>query len=91
MLETWDWYIDRFIDMPVADIVRRRAFREPVPVYGGRLGVEFIKIEPHELRYRAEDIARVLHRSEKSVFKSLLRLERRGKVESDQWGWRWKG
>ena len=88
MLETWDWYIDRFVDMPVADIVRRRVI---VPPYHSPLGEVFDQPNEVELRYNARDIARALHRDEKSVRKSLLRLARRGKVEVDNNGWRWKG
>ena len=88
MLETWDWYIDRFVDMPVADIVRRRAFLPPLKSY---FGSAFDQPEKVELCYKAKDIARVLNRNEKAILKSLLRLERRGKVVPTDEGWHWNG
>jgi hypothetical protein len=73
--------------MPVADIVRRRAFITPI-AYGMDSGFQASDIE---LAYTATNIARHLNKQERDVLKSLLRLERRGKVEAYRGGWRWKG
>ena len=88
MQSTWDWYMERYVDMPVADIVRRRAF---LPPYRSPLGPEWDQPKEYELCYKAQDIARALKRSEKAVLKSLLRLERRGKVVPTDEGWHWNG
>ena len=89
-MTTWDWYLDTYVDMPVADIVRHRVILEATPTSG------FIVTSVHfpavELRWTLKDIAqRLPNKSEQSILKSLRRLERRGKVEIDQHGWRWKG
>ncbi len=60
------------------------------PHYSPFIGGVFDQPNEVELRYNAKDIARRLHRDEKSVLKSLFRLERRGKVEANSDGWRWK-
>lgn len=85
MLETWDWYIDRFVDAPVADIVRRRVFITPIAYSAWEQPTEY------EASYTLKDLSRWLHKDEKRIRNSLLRLERRGKVEVYRGGWRWKG
>ena len=90
MLETWDWYIDRFIDMPVADVVSRRVFREPTPVYS-ESGVTFVTVEPRELRYRAEDIDAVKFEFLEVVFLSLaLHVRKADFFGTSCWWPNWK-
>jgi len=86
MLETWDWYVNRFRDEAVLDELRTRKFtqgRPPIPVLGKTLPA----ILPHEIPYSVQEISGLLRRSEKSVEKSLIRLRRRGRVESHPMGW----
>jgi len=89
-MTTWDWYLDTYIDMPVADIVRRRVILEGTPTDGPYvMAVHFPTVE---LRWTLAEIAKRLpNKNERSILKSLLRLERRGKIEANQDGWRWKG
>ena len=88
-MTTWDWYLDTYVDMPVADIVRRRVVLKPSHSSVIVMAVQFDEVE---LRWTLKDIAqRLPKKSERSILESLQRLERRGKIECDQHGWRWKG
>jgi hypothetical protein len=81
-LETWDWYMDRFHDYPVYDVIKRRRRVSASYDDGKTLRVGYQDI-PHEV----SDIAKSLNRSEKSVRESLRRLERRGKATEVHRGW----
>lgn len=88
-MTTWDWYLDTYVDMPVADIVRQRFIIQPYKSY---LGPEWDIPTGTELRWTLKEIAvRLPAKNEQAILKSLRRLERRGKIECDQHGWRWKG
>jgi hypothetical protein len=82
MLETWDWYWDRYRDNEVLFIISRR---KTIPRPGG--GFPYLGKHPPpppqtmELPFHRKEIADYLGRSEKSVRKSLKRLKRRGKIE----------
>ncbi len=88
VLEAWDWYCDRFRDNEVFFLIIRRKF-VPVPRLLPRLGgVEFEQVE---IPYQIKEMADYLHRTEKSISRSLQRLRRRGKIEPHKDGWRARG
>jgi hypothetical protein len=83
MLETWDWYWDRFRDNDVFFVIARRKI-----IPGNRYARLAPSAYPTELPFFAKEIADFLGRKESSVKRSLARLKRRGKVEPYQDGWR---
>jgi len=83
MLETWDWYWERFRDNAVLLAMYPRRF-----VRSG--GVAGHSGQTKELPYEVKQIAEQLKRKETSVLRSLHRLLRRGKVERHENGWRAK-
>jgi hypothetical protein len=86
MLETWDWYWDRFRDNEVFLIICRRKL---IPKPGGYVHSNFAPPPPMvELPFFSKEIADYLKRKEPSVQRSLTRLRRRGKIEPYQDGWR---
>jgi hypothetical protein len=83
LIETWDWYLDRFYDSAVFAIVKKPVFRpvlrsSNIPSPGK---VEHV-LSPHQ----AGEISKQLKRKEKRVTSSLRRLESRGKIKGDGWG-----
>ena len=82
MLETLDWYLDRFKDYKVVDVLRnpwaisKAHFRKGFPI--------------GEIRYTIYDISAQLGWSPKSVDNSLRRLERKGKAIRNSDGWKLK-
>lgn len=85
VLETWDWYIDRFRDAPVLGILQERRL-----VHRASMQNWLPPPPPEEIEYGLPEIAERLKRSRKSVGKSLQRLRKRGKVEIYRGGWRIK-
>jgi hypothetical protein len=86
VLETWDWYLDRFLDAPVLDIVRERKL-----VHRGQSLSNFGPPPvPEEVEYGLNELVAKLKRDRQSVAKSLKRLKRRGKIEQYRGGWRLK-
>lgn len=83
VLETWDWYVDRFLDSPVLNILRdRRLIHRPV------MNNWSPAPPPEEVEYGLPEIAEKLSRSRESVGKSLQRLRKQGKAELYRGGWR---
>jgi hypothetical protein len=78
VLETWDWYINRFYDEPLLDILRQQALVRPEdrprPLQGFGIG----------------ELAAKLNRSGPSVHKSIERLRAKDKVEFYFGGFRLK-
>jgi hypothetical protein len=86
MLETWDWYWDRFRDNEVFLLV---SHRKMIPRPGGYVHSNFAPPPPMvELPFFPKEIADYLKRKQSSVQRSLNRLRRRGKIEQYQDGWR---
>ncbi len=81
MLETWDWYIYRFFDEPVLDILREQSFlaKELRPPNFARQ--TFLTVG---------DLAKKLNRSHHSVGKSIKRLRRKNLIELYYGGFRLK-
>jgi len=81
MLETWDWYINRFFDEPVLDVLREYSFLAKdlrPPQYKDRT---FLTVG---------DLAGKLKRSHRSIGKSIKRLRRKGLIELYYGGFRMK-
>jgi hypothetical protein len=85
MLETWDWYWDRWWDNEVYFLISRRKL---IPQTGNSFSNRSAVPPPKEMAYRVKEIADVLGRKEASVEGSIRRLRRRGKIEGYQDGWR---
>jgi hypothetical protein len=85
MLETWDWYWDRFRDNAVLFVIQRRKLIPAHSVVTGS-GPQPMK----ELPFSLKEIAEYLGRKESSVQKSIKRLKRHGKIEPFQDGWHLK-
>jgi hypothetical protein len=81
-LETWDWYMDRFHDYKVYELIKLRRTVSSSDHARGR-----IKYGRRDYPWKVEDIATKLERSDESVRESLRRLERREKVKENDWGW----
>jgi len=83
VLETWDWYVNRFLDEPVLKVLRdRRLIHASVLTNFGQPNA------PREIPYGEPELAETLERTRQSVGKSLYRLRGRGKVEIYKGGWR---
>jgi hypothetical protein len=87
MLETWDWYWERFRDSEVLFMIERRKIVSPPR---SNFPVVRRANEIMEFPYTICEIAEHLGRKEASVRSSLKRLRRRGRIEPYQDGWRLK-
>jgi hypothetical protein len=85
MLETYDWYLDRFRDNDVFFLIQRRKMVSMGAV------ANFAPPSLKELPYTVKEIADHLARKESSIERSVNRLTKRGKLEPFQDGWRLKG
>jgi hypothetical protein len=82
MLETWDWYLERYYDYKVMDVVKHPK------------SWHFVSPDSHHVidsPYTIKEISEQLSRSQNSVRRSLRRLERHGKVVERSSGWEVKG
>jgi hypothetical protein len=86
VLETWDWYLDRFRDQRVMDVVRRK--RQTTYVLPRNSMSDPHAIGTKDEGWTAEQIAESTGREVSSVSKSLRRLARRKKVSEGTDGWR---
>ncbi len=78
MLETWDWYLNRFRDEPILDLMRERSL----------LATE---LRTHAIEgYSVGELAQALNRDQKSIANSLGRLKRKDRVELYHGGFRLK-
>jgi hypothetical protein len=91
VLEVWDWYLERFRDRHVWGILKYRIKVEQGPRFNpyqeAHGGLESASIE---MPWTIKDIAETLDRSERSVAKSLSRLDDQDRAERYQGGWRLK-
>ena len=82
MLETWDWYMDRFVDYKVADYLNSEI------QISSRVVSESYRIQtakPHSIT----EIAAATHYSQKRVQNCLRRLEKKQAVtRNDKGQWR---
>jgi len=93
VLETWDWYLDRFRDRPILDVMRDvrlpKNLTVPNPIGPGEVSPTIISIAKHG-SYSVGDLADILDRSHQSIGKSIRRLRAQGKIEPDRGGFRLK-
>jgi hypothetical protein len=80
MLETYDWYMDRFWDYAVRDFLRSSVVPQRLTNYG--------EVTAKAISKSLAEISAATGRSEKRVLGSLKRLRRRHQVSPD--GERWK-
>lgn len=91
MLETWDWYVYRFVDSNVFEIIDEPIASRP----GIRTGIGKIDVpyflnsfgKPNQLGHQPAAIAETLGRKESSVIKSLYRLRKCKKAVQTMYGW----
>lgn len=86
-VETWDWYVARFRDQAILDVMRDRTL----------LHHKFVHPEDNtnaviarEGSYSVGDLAHLLDRSHQAIGKSIRRLKRRGTIEQHRGGFRLK-
>lgn len=93
MFETWDWYLNRFRDEPILDVLRHVRIPNKLAPHN--------PIGPHETHptiraitkegtYSIGDLADILKRSQRSIGKSIKRLRAKGKIELHRGGFRLK-
>ena len=80
VLETYDWYVDRFRDRAVLDLLEHAITIPHVDMFQQKIQVRTIPFAP-------STIAKRLGRSEASVLRSLRRLERHRKAMPSMGGW----
>jgi DNA-binding transcriptional ArsR family regulator len=90
-LETWDWYLNRFRDRVVLDVLREVRIPKKLapfnPTGPGQISPTIVSIAK-EGSYGVGDLADILNRSQRSIGKSLRRLKAQGKVELDRGGFK---
>jgi hypothetical protein len=91
LLETWDWYCDRYRDSEVFIVIAHPKILDAPAVRSNFPNVKIGLSKRTEFAYTVPEIAGFLGRKEGSVEASLKRLRRRGKIEPYQDGWRLKG
>jgi hypothetical protein len=82
VLETWDWYLDRFLDQPIVDTMNE--LRMPSRVMPDPRGSQYaaptiVKIV-EDGSYSVNDLAIILNRSHKSIGGSLRHLQKKGTI-----------
>jgi len=82
VLETWDWYVYRFRDSAVFEVIDQAKVYEHV-IQGRR----YANVTGENLAYTVPEISRQLYRKEKSVVNSLRRLKRAKKAVETRDGW----
>lgn len=82
MLETWDWYVYRFHDCDVYEIIDQKRNQETV--VGGKV---YTNVPPMPASYSVQEIADKLKRKESSVLNSLKRLKHSKKAAQRGDGW----
>jgi hypothetical protein len=80
MLETYDWYMDRFWDYKVRDFLRSQVIPHRITSYG--------ELAPKAIPQSISEITAAVGRPEKRILGSLKRLRRRHQVTPD--GEKWK-
>jgi|SRR5215469_1835743 len=93
VLETWDWYVDRFRDQSIMDAIRNRKLLPPehnllLQQHGPSLPPTLNMLILKDGIYTVGDLANILNRSRRSIGKSSRRLSAQGKVELYQGGFR---
>ena len=92
-LETWDWYVDRFRDRPILEVLREVKIPKKLapcnPSGPGQVSPTIVAIAKQG-SYSVGDLANILNRSHQSIGKSIRRLREQGEVELDHGGFKLK-
>jgi hypothetical protein len=93
VLETWDWYLDRFRDRSILEVLREVRVPKNLapfnPIGPGEVSPTIIAIAKHG-SYSVGDLADILNRDKQSIGKSIRRLRAQGKIELDRGGFKLK-
>ena len=96
-LETWDWYVHRFRDEPILQLMRdcKLVPAEYNIALEKQLGPNHVPATPNALiakegTYSVGDLSHITERSHRSIGKSMRRLRAQGKVELYRGGFRLK-
>jgi len=93
LLETWDWYVDRFRDRHILEVLREVRIPKKLapfnPSGAGEVSPTIISIAKHG-SHSVGDLADILNRSHRSIGKSVRRLRAQGKIELDHGGFKFK-
>jgi hypothetical protein len=76
VLQAWDWYLNRWFDEPVMEIIRERRFYHAADK------------PPREEPYSVGELAKSLERRQQSIGKSIKRLRRQDRIELYRGGFR---
>jgi len=93
VLETWDWYLDRFRDRPILEVLREVRIPKNLAPFNpsgpGEIHPTIRDIAKHG-SYSVGDLADILNRSHRSIGKSVRRLRAQGKIVLDRGGFKLK-
>ena len=93
VLETWDWYVGRFRDRPVLDVLHEVRIPKKLAPFNssgpGEVSPTITAIAKYG-SYSVGDLADILNRSHQSIGKSVRRLRAQGKIELDHGGFKLK-
>jgi len=85
MLQTWDWYVDRFKDQPV--LYAMLELKMPSRVQPDQRGSDYtpptIVSIVRDGTYSVGDLAQILNRSHASVGASIRRLKKKGRLSNE--------
>lgn len=94
VVETWEWYVDRFRDRPILEVLREVRIPKRLgpfsPIGPGETTHPTIKAIAQHGSYSVDDLSQVLNRSHRSIGKSLRRLRAQGRIELDHGGYKLK-
>ena len=93
VLEAWDWYLDRFRDRALLDVMREvhipKRLAPSSPTGPGQVSPTIVSIAKHGT-YGVDDLSQILNRTHRSIGKSLRRLRAEGTVELERGGFKIK-
>ncbi len=94
MFETWDWYLNRFRDEAILDVLRHVRIPKKLAPHNPAGPDEThptILAIAKEGSYSVGDLADILNRTHRSIGKSINRLRAKEKIEFHRGGFRLKG
>jgi hypothetical protein len=93
VLETRDWYLDRFRDRSILEVLHEVRIPKNLAPFNpsgpGEVSPTVIAIAKHG-SYSVGDLADILNRNKQSIGKSIRRLRAQGKIELDRGGFKLK-
>jgi DNA-binding transcriptional ArsR family regulator len=94
MFETLDWYLNRFRDEAILDVLRHVRIPKKLPPHnplGPNETHPTVRAIAKEGSYSIGDLADILNRNHRSIGKSVKRLRAKGMIELHRGGFRLKG